>query len=368
MKIDFNRASLAAALAITKSVVPSRTAKPILQSLLLRVSASGTVLIGTDSEITIRNEVPDVNCEGTGEVLLPAARVSEVISEMKDERVTIDASSDVLQLRGCRGKFNIPTANPADYPTYESELSDGGLSIQGSQLRRMIRRTIFATDVSNTNFNLTGVLFEVGTDVAMVATDSRRLSLIRAPLVAKGGGCKPCAHIVPVKALSLIERITPDSDEPVHLSFNASRITATTPAATITARLSEGRFPRYKDVIPRSHEISVSLIVGALYGAVRQALIFTDVESRGVDIRLSTGLMTLMSQGGEIGNSEVDLPIAYDGADFAIRLDPRFIADYLKLLPPESQIDLRLGDDETPAVFVPEDGSTYVIMPLSREG
>ena len=62
------------------------------------------------------------------------------------------------------------------------------------------------------------------------------------------------------------------------------------------------------------------------------------------------------------------MPISYSGKELLIRFDPRFISDFLKVLPPEMHVSLKLSTEEDPGVLMTEDGYTYVIMPLSRDG
>jgi DNA polymerase-3 subunit beta len=138
--------------------------------------------------------------------------------------------------------------------------------------------------------------------------------------------------------------------------------------ATIFSRLVEGRFPRYQDVIPKSHEIAVELMAGQFHSVVRQAQIVTNEESRGVDFTFGDGLLVLTSQAADVGTSRVEMPISYTGPNLVIRFDPRFISDFLKVLAPETQVNFKLSTDEDPGVLSTEDGYTYVIMPLSREG
>ena len=64
---------------------------------------------------------------------------------------------------------------------------------------------------------------------------------------------------------------------------------------------------------------------------------------------------------------DVELPIAYDGADIGITLDPRFLSDFLKVLEPEQTFTMELRDAESAAVCSTEDGYAYVVMPLARE-
>jgi DNA polymerase-3 subunit beta len=138
-------------------------------------------------------------------------------------------------------------------------------------------------------------------------------------------------------------------------------------SSTIYSRLVEGRFPKYRDVIPTKAERSIDLVVGPFYSAIRQAQIVTEEDSRGVDFKFASGLLTLTSKSADVGQSVIQLPISFEGSELAILFDPRFIADFLRVLEPERNIRLELIDAESAAVFRTDDSYTYVVMPLSRD-
>ncbi len=81
--------------------------------------------------------------------------------------------------------------------------------------------------------------------------------------------------------------------------------------------------------------MKIDLVVGPVYSAVRQAAIVTSEESRGIDFTFGEGTLVLAGQTAEVGQSRIELPIAYDGQSISITLDPRFVSDFLKVLEPE---------------------------------
>jgi DNA polymerase-3 subunit beta len=108
--------------------------------------------------------------------------------------------------------------------------------------------------------------------------------------------------------------------------------------------------------------------VGPLYSAVRQAAIFTDSESRGVDFVFGDGNLMLRASVAESGNSRVELPVAYSGPNVVLALDNRYVSDFLRVLDPEVTITMDMVDGESAALFATDDGYGYVIMPMAREG
>ena len=93
----------------------------------------------------------------------------------------------------------------------------------------------------------------------------------------------------------------------------------------------------------------------------------TSEESRGVDFRFSNGLLTLTSVAADIGQSKIELPISYEGEELTVTFDPKFVADFLRILPTESSVRVEMNDSESAVVFRTDESYTYVIMPLSRD-
>jgi DNA polymerase-3 subunit beta len=134
------------------------------------------------------------------------------------------------------------------------------------------------------------------------------------------------------------------------------------------SRLVEGRFPKWRDVFPRRENTQrIELTVGPFFAAVRQAAIVTSDERRGVDFTFAQGKTVLVAHGAEYGDSHVELPIAYEGPELVITLDPRYLNDFLRVLNPEATLLLELRDAESAAVCSTDDGYAYVIMPLARD-
>ncbi len=369
MKITCSRGALATAFQTVSGVVPTRTPKAILQNAKLEAEKGQVVLIGTDQEVGIRYRLSEADVEAAGEVLLPTNRVVAILREMQGDSVRIETTDSGTVIRGERAQYKLGAENAAEFPGVAEFDEKNAVNVGAGVLRQMIRRTVFATDTESTRYALGGVLVEIkGETITMAATDTRRLAVVRGPCAASGNAAlENAAPVVPSKALALIEKALADDNETVSVAIRNNDVLVKTAVATIYSRLVEGRFPRYQDVIPASSNTTVELVVGPFYSAVRQAQIVTSEESRGVDFELASGLMTLASRAAEIGESKVELPISYDGPGLVITFDPRYVADFLRVLEPEQPIRLELTDSESAAVFRTDDGYTYIVMPLSRD-
>jgi DNA polymerase-3 subunit beta len=371
MKITCQRDKLLEAFQTVAAVVPTRSPKPVLQNVKLDVRKDAALLMATDMEVGIRMEVSGIEATTEGKALLPVQRFGSILRESTDEKLVIEADPQGTLVRGERSEFKLPGANPDEFPDVATFADGNCHEVPARLFKELIRRTLFATDTESSRYALGGVLLEFGKDkITAVGTDGRRLAKMEGPAMAVGSGASTdTMTIVPSRAMQLMERALSDGDAEIRIAAHASDVQVKSPRATIYARLVEGRFPKWRDVFPqRSGSTKLEMTVGPTFAAVRQASIVASEESRGILFTFADGTLTLSGQTAEVGQSRVELPIAYDGAEIAISLDHRFVADFLKVLDPEKTFTLDVQDGDTAALFTTDDGYGYVVMPLAREG
>lgn len=368
MQLTCDRALFLSAFQAAASAVPARTPKDVLRNVYMHLGTGGVELVGTDQEVAIRYNVDGVTTTSTGEVLLPTSRVSSILRELQDAQFEIQVEEQSLSLKAAGSQFRLSSEDPRDFPPVPEFSESDYFKIPASVFRQIIRRTAFATDVESTRYALGGLLleFEDG-NVTVAATDSRRLAVATASCEMEGSPKMPeKATVVPTRAMALLERSIDADAEFVDVVVRENEVLMRSGRCVIYSRLVEGRFPKYRDVIPASASVSIPLAASPFYSAVRQAQIVTDEESRGVDFIFKDSLLTLASRAQDVGESKVELPIEFDHEEIRITFDPRYVADFLKVLPPETLVDLQLTSAEHAAVFRVEDSYTYVIMPLSQ--
>jgi DNA polymerase-3 subunit beta len=177
----------------------------------------------------------------------------------------------------------------------------------------------------------------------------------------EGSAAEPATAqpIVPARAMQLVERCLSGPDTPVQIAVRGSEI---------LARLVEGRFPRWRDVFPeRPDAARVQLVSGPLLAAVRQAAIVTSDQSKGVDFSFEPTQLVLSGRSAESGESRVELPIDHAGETVRIKLDPRFMSDFLRVLDGGTNVSVEIADPQSACVCRTDDGYGYVIMPLAAD-
>ncbi len=370
MKATCERDKLLHAFQMAASVAPSRSPKPILQNVKLEVTMEGAILMGTDLEVGIRVDVAGFSVETPGSVVLPRDRFGKILSESSDEKLDLESDERKVLVRGQRSEFQLPSENPDEFPSVLCFEEQKYHEMPARFFREVIRRTVYATDNESSRYALGGVLVELSaTGLTAVATDGRRLARQEGPAKSVGGHVSgDTMTIIPTRALQLLERALTDTEENLQLAARENDVLVKSGRATVYSRLVEGRYPKWRDVFPRREGmLKIEMSAGPFYAAVRQAAIVTSEERRGVDFTFGGGKIILAGHGAELGESHIEMPIAYDGSDIGITLDPRFLSDFLKVLDPDQTFTMELRDAESAAVCSTEDGYAYVIMPLARE-
>jgi DNA polymerase-3 subunit beta len=139
-----------------------------------------------------------------------------------------------------------------------------------------------------------------------------------------------------------------------------------TERALIHTKLVEGRFPPYRDIIPKKSTIKVTLNPAEFLSRVRQAAIMTDEATKRVDFEFGKQKLLLKAEGAETGSSEVRLDLPdYDGDEITIAFDPQYLVEMLRAIEGETSISLEMTSGEKPAVFRAGDNYLYLVMPLA---
>ncbi len=371
MKITCQRESLTHAFALAASVAPTRSPKEILQNVKMTASGGKLTLTATDMEVGIRLEIEEgVEIDVEGTALLPVQRTMAILRESNDDTISMETDDSGIRVRGSRSKYRLPGNDPDEFPAVAGFDEDKYHVMPTRLFREMVKRTVFATDPESSRYALGGVLLELEeTSVIAVGTDGRRLARMEGVGESIGGHhTTGSSTIVPTRAIQLMERALSDKDETVDVAARSNDLLLRTSRAVIYSRLVEGRYPNWRQVLPkRDNAVQLDMTVGPLFAALRQAAIVTDHESRGIDFTFADGTLKLEASTAEIGESQIELPIAYDGEPITLTMDHRYLADFCKVLDNEMNFIMEIESSGSPALLTTDDGYGYVIMPMARD-
>jgi len=360
--ITLPAATLKTALADVSAAVPTRPAKPVLACIRI---GDGT-LTATNLELQIEVEI-DYHGET---LLLPFARLRAIVAEARSEEVTITPDGTSCVVTAGRGTWRLPVESADAWPEWNHEPLRTLVRVPCDQFARAVKGCVYATDNDSSRYALGAVLIEVqGVECSFVAMDGRRLSLVK---VEHDQAVDDAFALVPAQALASVSAVaSKNPHDAVQLEASEHELVATLPGCVVTARQIAGRFPRWRDVLPKDRSGAIETVVARedLLAATRAAAIVTSEQSKGVDYTFSADGVTLHGQSAEYGQSDVTIEVVSGGEPVKVKLDPKFVEDWLGGIPDEESphITVELVDAQSACVLRNGDAYTGVIMPLSND-
>lgn len=364
MKIVANREGLKAAIQAVLPAVPSQSPKPIMTNVLIEATESGTTVTGNNLEISIVRTVSDVTVQEPGAVVLPTAKLMQILNLSQDPDIVIETDDNSVHIKSVKGKWKLAREDDGLFPRAAAFDAKKYWICESAHLRVAIERTVFACDLDSTRYALGGVMFKVAEKTTLVATDGRRLAL--QPIENVTGHDDPeetSGSVVPVKGLKAAMRVLDNSN--CHFYFTEKEFHLRTGDATLYARLLEGRFPRWEDVLPGSIAFTAIVKPKDFCNAVEMAGVTTSEESQGVEFDFSEPGKCKLQSKSENGSTVIDLPCEHDGKPIAITFAQRFLNEGASKMVGEIRIGLQ--SEKGAALLESDNGYKYVVMPLTKE-
>ena len=368
LKVRGDAKDLAELVGIAAQVAPTKSPRPVLQSLLLEARDGVLEVTGTDLDVAVRVRVEQVEVLQDGRVLVNAARFQTILREFAGEQVEIETDERLnCTIRTPQAKLQVLGEAADDYPELPAWKDEGAFKLKANALVDMIRRTHFATHPEKTRYAMNGILIDLkDTRLRLVSTDGKRLAMCERGL--ESAVETPVFAVVPTKGMTLVQRVC-EGDDFVEVVVERSQIHLRTARGVISARLIEGHFPPYADVLPKAHDIDMQVAREDFMGALRRASLLATKDSQAVRFVFSREGVEMTARVPEVGESRVSFGLDFPRDEsLEIGFNPQYFTDVLRVLDTE-QFHLQLKDTKSAAVVREEkdDGSLYVymIMPLN---
>lgn len=362
MEIQVDRDAFLKGLQMVQSIVEPRQTLPILANVLLETNGESVRISATDLEVGARVVVP-AKVAAKGSITLSARKLLEIVKELPATEFSMKLQENAwVALRCGAVAYKLVGLAPGDFPEVQPAASVQWVAVDGKVLREMLAQTSFAISHDESRYALNGVLFSIqGGELRLVATDGHRLALASRPLP---GAVPSGAGIVPRKAVQELSRVLSVGEE-VQVALAENQFVLRMPNFLLTARLIEGQFPNYEQVVPKGHPCRLVLSRSPLSAALRRVSVLSEERTKPVKLQLSPGTLKLNSSNPELGEAEETLPVEYAGDEVTIGFNSRYLLDALGPLEVD-QIVMELKDGLSPGVFksVENEGYLCVIMPM----
>lgn len=359
---------LESALRAASHVIPNNTPKEELKYALISSDGESVKVQATDIERWVEWDLCVSSLSGKFEVLVPVERVLAISREARGEVLSVETDdSGKLRITSYHSEFELVTLDASGFSRANADEYKPLCVIPADALRRVLLTTLPATCKDDIRYAINGVLLQADEQgLHCVATDTRRLVIYDLSLWLVPGWAG--SVIIPAGLLRLLLRLMPGEGDEVYVKIASGTVQFSWSGCVVRGQSIVGKFPPYKDAIPKQFKIEFTLRPCNILPAVRQAQIMADNEDSAIDLLIEDGAVVATCASESRGyvrayGGLLDNAVQFGPAGF----NPKYLVEFLKTLDAEEKLSFLANDAESAVMFVvPACGCRYVVMPMFR--
>ncbi|HTY13001.1 MAG TPA: DNA polymerase III subunit beta [Candidatus Omnitrophota bacterium] len=373
MEFIFEKDALQSGVSTVERIVSTRSTLPIIGNILIEANKNGVKISANNLEMGMELNIP-AKVTKEGSILIPAKTISGIVSKLPEGDISFKLKEKgLINLSYKKSIFNIHGLPPDEFPQLPKVKEAKNLTIDAEKFAEMIEQTVFAASTSEEKFVLNGVLMEAGkaegetSNLRLIATDGYRLAK-RGEKVQ--GIDITTSAIIPAKALNEIYKIIKGGKNgSLKISLSGDQIAFKYNDAYLVSRLIQGQFPDYKQVVPKTSDIKITVETKGLLQSAERAAVIASQSANIIKMEVKAGQLVLLAQAPDVGSVEEVIEVDVKGKEKAsVAFNVRLLTDALKAIGTE-KIQLELGAPLSPGMIKPKDGEdfTYIVMPIRTQ-
>ncbi|MDD3487053.1 MAG: DNA polymerase III subunit beta [Candidatus Moranbacteria bacterium] len=362
---------------------------PILSNILLEVEKGGIRISATNLEIGLVAKIR-AKVEKEGKVAIPGRIAGGILSQLSDGgKINLEENNNTLKFIYNGNSAAIKGMDAKDFPIIPKPQSAPLFEISADDFQKKVGSILVSAATSDTRQELTGVYMEFSENkIIFATTDSFRLAEAVLKLKKEDIAedykhylAKNKSVIIPARTISEVIRAISMEDGKIKVYLEENQIFFESPDILVVSRLIDGKYPEYKQVIPKEFMTKVILKKEDLLKATRLAGVFSDSKSREVKLKISDGKgasaeeyhpgkMTVFAESVEAGEGSWSVDCAVSGqGGVEVAFNNRYLVDGLNSLGMED-VSLELNDSFGPVMFreiaggKPKADYFHIVMPI----
>ena len=364
MKFSVEREKLQRALTHVSSIIGSRSMLPLLGNVLINAQDGVLTLTTTDLEMRMTTSI-EADIEEAGSTTLPARKLVSLVNTMTGDKVNFNVNDhDQAQVSCGTGRFRLLGLAASDFPEAADFEVIREIKLKEGDFKRMIGHVSYAACTDDSRKVLTGVLMSVReSGLTLVTTDGKRMAMqeVAAEEISGGDG----DAIIAIRTMAEARRLM-ENDRVMTIKLGEKQCSFVIGNFTLTAKLIEGNYPNYRQVIPSGFKFTVEIPTAALLSKIEAVSLVLSENSSFIVMDFEDNKLKLAASSAEVGDANDEIDVEYSGDDFNVSFNPAFLADPLKATDAE-MVKFKLNDSVTPVAIEAGEGFLYVIMPIRKK-
>lgn len=338
---------------------------PILQGVALMAKNDSLILRATNLDTGLEVWIP-AKIKTEGSIVIPAKTLLMFLSALNEEKIKLESKKSNLFITTNHTSTTLKGYPSEDFPLLPTIKSANKISFSSQALLAALKSVSFAASLSEVKPEIASIYFNFKSkkEPKLVATDSFRLAerKVDASLSDTLSFLIPQRHI-----FELIKTLENFNDE-IDVVFNNSQIAFLHPSFRYIARLTEGVFPSYEQIIPTSFTTDVSLEKKLLINALRTGGALSDrLNEVKLNVYPEDNIFEVLTRNADVGENSVQIPATITGEKVEISFNYRYLLDGLEHLP-SSKILLRFNGESKPVLVQSHNDTSYIYIVMPMKG
>ncbi len=364
MKFSVSQSSLATALSIVGKGMSGNSTIPLLSGIYIKADNGMLEFQTNNLTISIRHKIT-ANVEEPGEVVVSGKLLTGIVKNLPDAAVTFEGGERTLTITCLSSLFRLNTLDAKDWSEFPEVAFASACELPSDILSEMANKVYKVTSKENSRPILQGVLLSAHDNtLRLVATDSYRLAMCETYATSEST-VEDFSLIIPGTVFHDVLTM-PSMTEKILIGTTANQIVFSFGTTTYVSRKTEGTYPDYRQLLPKTYATAVTVDTEQFLAALRRvATIATTMPIMRIDIDADGQMMKLSINTRDQGESTEYIPASVGGSSMALSLNHHYVAECLVSAPDREKILIELQSPTLPTVFKSSDkiNYLYLVMP-----
>lgn len=367
MEIICLRENILKAINQVEKIIGKNFTLPILNNIYLKTEKGRLKIIATNLETAIISWVQGKIIK-EGEITVPAKIISNIISELNDEKINIELKNNILNIKTANYKAKINGIDSKDFPLVPKIKNEKTLKIKQKNLKNYLLKVIKAAAGENSIRSvISGILLNfTKKGLRFVATDSFRL----AHGFDKNQKYEDeISFILPSKTALELIRLSSDENSDVEVKIDDSQVLFSFPQTDLISRLVEGNFPDYEKIIPNNFETKITLDKNEFLKNIKLVSLFSPKlgEIKIIPLKNESSIK-IVAEENNLGENNSIIKANIQGKEEETVFNYRYLLDGVENIEGKELI-LSLNGSGGPAHLSSSENNDYfyLLMPIKNQ-
>jgi len=350
-------------------IIERKSTLPILSNILIEAKDSKIKITATDLDIIYFEEMTTGEIKKEGSTTTSASTLYDILRKLNStSKVELNLlNPNKLKLVSGNSKFNLLCMPSDNFPLSEESTSEKSFEIDPKKLLKLLNKTKVSISSDETRHYLNGIYLhkikvENKSFLFGVATDSHRLSCSSIEI---SDDTELESIILPKKTIFQLISLLEQTDKPVKISSNKSKIKFEMDTGVLISKVIDGRFPDYNKVIPVGNDKILEINLNEFKTSIERVTTVSSDKKEGLKMHISKDSLQFSVNNPNSGEGVESISVKFNSDDLNISFNSRYLIDIASQIENEA-IFIYLKDPGSPVLIrdILDKNSFHVVMPM----